>query len=555
MSRSTDRRSSVRPFAHRLVSALIAAILAVAGAVVAATPAYAAGGILSGKLVDQVNAVVEGVDIDIYDYVLGYVETVTSDSNGDFTSSTLDDSNDYYYWIHQYSTDINGLEVGLLQVDFAINSADLNLGNVTVRRAVPVSGTILNWSLAMGDVRVQVYEPGGGTWHYQTEGLSTGASFSVPALLDDGDYTLYFILDTPVTVPYLDAFLGGEFLEVDDAAKVTATAGTPLSGITMTMPDAAFISGRVTDSLGVGIPNITVSTEDRPDLFHYDETDTDSNGYYQLRAIPGLIYAVRADDYGFVYRSMVYQDLDPCGCAFTEVKPTYSDPATGIDFELTEEAAAVFIDGIVIDDSIYTGFPYDNVLIHLYKPVTGGWSEVDVTQSDSGYFELLLTAFGSYRMRFEIGGVWLPLIDGLAGEGTATSPDVLGPACYVDTGPLDASSVDGDEAFLLIAGLNPAGGCGPEPAPAGSSGGGQSSSGKGRTFGGGTLVAPTPTPTPSATPTSSPSPSSSPSSSPSPSETPAPAPAVDTGFPWWIILVIVLALGIIVTIIVIVRRR
>jgi hypothetical protein len=493
------------------------------------------------------------------------VETVTSDSSGDFATISLPDSPDYYYWIHQNSTDINGLEVGLLQVNFAIASADLALGNVEVRRAVPVSGTITNWTSAMGDLRVQVYEHVGGNWQIQTEALSDDANFSVPALLDDGDYTLYFILDTPVIVPYLDAFLGGEFFDAEDAQKVTATAGTPLTGITMTMPDAAFITGTVTDAVtGAGIPGIWVSTEDPPEYYHWDETQTDADGDYSLRAIPGLTYAVYADDWtNSIYRSMTYKNLDPCGCTFTPVEPTLADPETGIDFALIEEDDAVYIEGVLFDDAILppasTPAPFDNVQVHLYKPVPGGWTEIDVAESDTGFFELLLPAMGSYRMRFEIGGVWLPVIDGFGDEASALFPDALNPGCFVDTGPLDAGSLDADVAYGLIAGLNQAGGCGPQPAPSGSSGGGgggnPSGTPRSRTFtapDGSVVVTPTPTPTP--TPTSSPSPSSS----PEPSETPNPEPGpetADTGFPWWIILIVLLVLGVIITIVVIIRRR
>ncbi len=552
---STPRRTTrLRPI-HFVLSLL----LAFAGVFAIGGPAYASGD-FKGTLVDQLGQPVLGLEFDVWDSGTGtLVTTVTSDgTTGDFLLNLPDGS--YYYWVHDGALDDSGDAYGLRSETFFITGADADLGNLEIRKYVDVTGTITNWIAAMGNIDVQLKAESGGSWFQLATTTSTGATFTISTPLNTDDYTLYFQLDSGSTAPYLPAYLGGEFLDPNAADMVSATAGTPVSGITMAMPAAALISGRVTDAVThAGIPNIWVSTEDRPDYYYYDEIQTDANGYYTLRAIPGLTYAVYAYDPGSVYRSMTYQNFDGCGCAFTPVHTTYVTPATGIDFALIEEADAVFIEGFVLDDELAFGNPYDYVLIHLYKPVSGGWREIDVTYSDYGDFELLLPAFGSYRLRFEYGGVWLPLIDGLVAEGSAfPSFDPATAGCYVDTGVLDASSVNSDLAFFLVAGLNQAGGCGPEPTPSGSSGGGgHSTSGHGRssTGVGGSLVAPSATPTPTPTPTSSPTPSSSPSGSPSPSETPRPIDAQPLDFTWVWWLIVLLILGIIITIIVIVRRR
>jgi len=363
---------------------VLSLLLALGGVAGVSAPAYAAGGVMSGKLVDQVGAVVEGVDIEIWDFVNGIVETVTSDSSGDFATSVLPDSPNYYLFIPPNSTDIDGLEVGQLQVLFGISSANQPLGNVMVKRAVPVSGTITNWTPAMGNVRVQVYKPVGASWQYETDALSTGATFSVPAILDSGDYSLYFILDLASTAPFVDAYLGGEYFDVDLADKFTATAGTPESGITMAMPPAALITGTVTDkATGLPIDDVYVAAESETGGYYYSEYTTGPDGTYVLRVVPGLAYSVYAEDNPGVYRAMVYDDLDPCGCTFTPVDPTLAQAATGIDFALVADAAAVFIVGYLRDGAAGAGNPFDNVRVHLYKPVIGGWTEVDVAQSDS----------------------------------------------------------------------------------------------------------------------------------------------------------------------------
>jgi hypothetical protein len=549
---------------------VLSLLLALGGVLGTGVPAHAAGGVLSGTLVDQVGDVVAGVHIDIYNNLLGgYLETVISDSNGDFHTSSLADEPNYFFWIHQHSTDGAGLEVGLLQTFFGISAgADVALGPVTIRRAVPVSGTITNWTPAMGNLRVQVYKPAGATWQQDAEANSTGATFSVPALLDDGQYSLRFLLDPASTAPNVDAFLGGEYFDVDLAQKFTAVAGTPTTGITMAMPPAALITGTVTDKVtGDPIANIWVSAESESGGDYSSEFYTGTDGTYVLRVVPGLTYSVYAEDTGSTYRAMMYDNLDPCGCTFTPVNPTLVQPSTGIDFALFEGVNAVFIEGIALHDSLDPGaIPFDNVRVHLYKPVSGGWSEVDVTSSDnSGAFELALPDFGSYRLRFEQAGLWLPVLEGFATPG---SPFSLQPitGCYVDTGLVDASSVqllgpNVSVAFFVAAGLDQTGGCGPEPTPSGSTPAGTSTSTtkhphRPSSFSVAEAITPLVIPTP--TPTATPKPSASPSDSASPTPAPTSAPTIPTSIDLtWLIWLIgaLLAIGIVVTIVVLVRRR
>ncbi|HEY4268736.1 MAG TPA: hypothetical protein VGM94_11140 [Galbitalea sp.] len=556
MTRNAGRRAPSRSFARRVLVALAVTVLGLLSLNVAVAPAFASGD-LKGTLVDQLGQPVLGLDFEVWSSSTGtVVSTVSSDSTtGEFDLNLPDGS--YYYWVHDGAMDAGGDTYGLRSESFFITGADTVLGDLVIQKYVDVSGTISNWTAAMGDIHVQLKTNSGGGWFTVASADSTGASFTVPTTLVDGDYTLYFQLDLSSTAPYLDAFLGGEFLDPAAAATVTATAGTPLSGISMTMPDAAFITGTVTDSdTGVGLDNIYVSTDERPDYDFYADTYTDSNGDYSLRVIPGLTYAVYADDPAADYISMTYQNLDGCGCTFTPVTSTYADPATGIDFALIKDASAAYIEGVVLDDSLGASpgpDPFENVLVHLYKPVTGGWSQVDVVQSDSnGEFQLTLPTLGSYRLRFEYSGSWLPVIDGLVGQGSASGPDPAAAGCVVDTGSLDASSVNSHVAYYVIAGLNQAGGCAAEPTPS-SGGSGTSSGGHGRshpasTIDTTTVVTPTPTPTPTATP--SPSPSASDDATPSPQPTSQASTSAGLDLTWlWIGIGCVLALiiGFVVT--------
>jgi hypothetical protein len=560
MLRGPARRSPSRPFARRVIAVAAALAIGLLGVTVAVEPAFASGD-LTGTLVDQLDQPVLGLTFDVWSSSTGtLVSTVTSDgTTGDFDLSLPDGS--YYYWVHDGATDLGGDSYGLRSESFFITGADDDLGHLVIQKYVDVSGTISNWTAPMGNITVQVKTDSGGGWSTIATGTSTGASFTVPATIVDGDYTLYFQLDPASTAPYLDAYLGGQFFDPAHAAPVTGHAGTPISGISMTMPDAAFISGTVTGSdTGLGLSGIYVSTEDRPDYQFFADTYTDSNGDYSLRVVPGLTYAVYADDPASDYLSMTYQNLDGCGCSFTPVTSTYADPATGIDFALIKDSSAAFIAGVVLDDSLSgSPSPFDNVQVHLYKPVTGGWSQIDVVQTDnSGEFQLTLPAFGSYRLRFEFSGTWLPVIDGLVGQGSASGPDPATPGCAIDTGSLDASSVSSHVAYYVIAGLDQAGGCAAEPAPSSSSGG-SSSSGHGRSHpatvvGTATIPVAVPTPTPTATP--SPSPSASDDSTPSPQPSSPPITTTGLDLTWlWILLAVLLAIVILFIVIWAVRAR
>jgi hypothetical protein len=545
---------------RRATAILIAVLLGLAGALV---PAASASASVQGTIVDQANVPVVGIAAEIHEQISNaVVGSLTTDASGQFTYLPVLADGDYGLFVLDGAADTPGDTYGYNTIQFTVSGGNATVPTLVLSRYVNISGVIDNWSaLGMGDVYVEVYRyyPVGDYWTGTSfDVTSTDGTFTIPLTVTTGTYTLWFSPDDYAS-PYVESFLGGEFYDPAVATTFHLDDGVGTSTIVMHMRDAAFVYGTVTSDGTTPIPGILVGADEQttyPTPSHYTEATTDADGDYRLSVRPNATYVVYAYD-SPLYLGMTYDGYDACGCQFTPVVSTIATPKTGVDFDLVLASTALYLEGFVLDDQLSLGNPLYGVYVHLYKPVPGGWTETDVSYSDgSGYFELLLPAFGSYRVRFELAGVWLPVIDGVSFEGSGGPPDLIS-GCYVDTGALDATSVSGNSAFVIFAGLDLAGGCGPEPAPSSGGTGGHSTPGHGRTSfgGGGNLVAATPTPTPSATPTSGPSPSSSPSDSPSASPTPDPVPAGDAGFPLWIILIIVLVLGIIVTIIVIVRRR
>jgi hypothetical protein len=188
----------------------------------------------------------------------------------------------------------------------------------------------------------------------------------------------------------------------------------------------------------------------------------------------------------------------------------------------------------------------DGLTVVIEQLVGPTWTEINRDTTDSfGEFYYSANLSGTFRVRFEGAGSKVRFLDSLRyprftynSVGGCTESYTGGPGTYI------AVDFGFDSTFVSCA--TPA----PPPSP------GTPRKTRSTSFEIGSSVAPTPTPTPSATPTSTPSPSTSPSESPSPSATPDPTtPTSDAGFPWWIILIVILVLGIVITIIVMVRRR
>lgn len=551
---------------QRVVAALVALAIGLLGALVPAVSASASGQV-TVHIVDQAGVAVVGIDVDFRNFADNSpaAAPVPSDPNGDVIL-TLPDG-DYFYYVHDGENDSVGDSFGNSAAGVSVAGADQTLPDFTVNRYADVSGVIDNWSPAMaaaGGVDVQL-------WYHNAlpdywagtsySVLSLDGTFSFPAIIFDQPYTLDFEMYDGNS-PYLDAFLGGE---LDDPALATQLVGVPgdgFPGLTMTMPDAALITGTVTTGGTTPLDGIWINALDQPDENFDFETTTDALGQYSLYVRPGLTYAVHADDYDLIpggpYDSMTFDGWDGCGCNFDPVTPTLAVPSPDIDFDLLVGTTALQIGGVAADDSSNY---IDGIQVRLFRASGAAWVLDDVVVSDSTSpplnFGFVLANPAQYRLQFVTpGGVVLSVIDG------ATQSDPFGPnpglpvalapvpACYAD---LDTVSV----SLIVFAILDPATAAGTcanlDAAPSGPSGSGS-----------GTVTS---RPLPAAAvqalaaairpkPTATPSPTPRPSASPTPDATATsgdePPPGPDL---WWLVW---LALGVIVIAIaggVIFRRR
>lgn len=524
--------------ARRRAAAFVAVIaLALLGIGVGAAPAQAATDV-TGRLVDQLNQPVLGLEF-IAQGPSGQIHAVT-DSTGHFTIPALADGS-YYLILGDNAVTASYLDAGNNRyenngsVSFFVPSTT-DLGDIVINKFVPISGTITNWALGMGDIRVTLYSDKSGTWQQVGNGGSyggdtTSASFSFAAPISAYNYTLLFQFDGPG--PYLEAFLGGELDDPSHATPWSGVAGVGRSGISMTMPDAALVTGRVTTGGSTPLEGILVSAQNEPDETQYDETTTDADGQYSLRVRPGVNNSLYAEDYPAErYLPMSWDNhSDSCGCTFDPVVSQLGAPAQNIDFDLVPDDSAPEVQGLVVDSP--SSGPTAGIDVRLLRSVGGGWvlaDEVTSTSSVPPNFDFTVGTLGTYRIQFaDSSGHILSIVDGFTVPGL-TSPVTLDPlpGCYADLGLLDASTA-------LIAQVDPAtpvGTCAPLVEP-GTPGSGTTTTHHHHAS---TAVAtapfPTVTPTATPTPTASPSPSDEPSSPPvtPPHHAPAPAPNL-----WWLL--------------------
>ncbi|WP_309710052.1 hypothetical protein [Pseudolysinimonas sp.] len=558
MSRNTESRSPSRTVTRRLAAALAAIVLGLVAAIVPAVSASASGQVVV-EVVDQAGNAVVGLDVDFRHASDNTTEVIeASDASGLVTVTLPDDA--YFFYVIDGSTDGTST-YGSAYGSVTVSGTDPAPLQLIVNRYVDISGQIDPWTSEMtaAGVEVQLYA------YYSSGGFWSGTSFSevtydgsytFPALIFDQPYTLDFEMDEENT-PYLDAFLGG----FDDPALATQLDGEPgvgFSGLTMSMPPAASISGTVTDINGLPIEGIWIWAEDDPDYNEYVETQTDADGEYTLYVRPGLTYVVHADDWdNDDYVPMTYDGWDGCGCEFDPVTP----PASDIDFELVAADTELVIPGVVFDAASEL---VPDLEVRLFRHVGSAWVLDDVVVSDDGSslgypfnFVFYLAESAEFRIQIADSTGKILRID----EG-GTSPDLSGaptsfdplPACYGDIGIV----TDVVFAFVAVDPSTPSGACASLDAGAsGGTGGSGSTPAKPRSKAGGSssVVAPTPTPTPTATPTPSATPR--PSASPTPTATPPievpPASGSDL---WWLLWVAIGTLAIVIVggVVYVVRR-
>ncbi len=415
MPRSTKPLRAPR----RSLAAVLAVAIGLVAALTTAAPASAAA-VFDGFVRDQAGAPVIGIAVEIwYGPTNTHVETVSTNSIGRYSSSVLG-GGPYAYVIADGSQDSATNAYGLSTGTLASGGTD-----IPVKRYTTVSGTIANWSAALGGVNVTLWENESSAWIVGNSVLSTDGTFTISSTINTNPYTLQFDV-VAANAPLLSAFLRGEedpvAFDPEDAAAIPGVAGTPLSDVETYLPEASTITGTVTTNDGAtALAGIDVWLEDGAGSF-FAETVTAADGTYTLYARPNGAYLIGAEDPTGTYGPMWYDGWDGCGCALA-FTPVYA-PDSGIDFDLRAASTPPSTLEILGGVGDLNNDPLSEIEVRLFRASGATWVLAKTISSyDFGFF---LVNFGfviddlpvAYRVQFvDADGDILMVHDG------ATTPD------------------------------------------------------------------------------------------------------------------------------------
>jgi protocatechuate 3,4-dioxygenase beta subunit len=266
---------------------------------------------------------------------------------------------------HHFDSDGDGIgcdDVSTIEADGAIS------GRVTDSSGAPVV-----------DVSVSADGDDGG---YGSSTTDADGRYTIVGL-SDGDYRVEFW-------PY-ESTLVGEYYNnaasYSAATLVAVTAGDTATGIDAVLEQGGSISGRVTDSSGAPLVDVSVSADS--DDGGYGSSTTDADGRYTIVGLSDGDYRVRfrpSSESNFVRE--YYNDTTDYEAA-TLVAVTAGDTATGIDAVLAQGGA---ISGRVTDSS---GAPLADVDVYADGD---GWGYAS-TDAD-GRYTIVGLSDGDYRVEF-----------------------------------------------------------------------------------------------------------------------------------------------------------
>jgi hypothetical protein len=330
---------------------------------------------------------------------------------------------------------------------------------------------------------------------------------------------------------------------------------------------------------GLGVPGVLIFAFDSTwstDPFEGAGTVSDSTGAYRVTVpLDGeyqlIAFPIALDFSSLLYWPQVWDHLSffsfGCTCGGEGViespsaqgLPPNPNPPSGFDFDLWS-VSNVLVSVQAWDDTTLPGVEYPGLTTHLYKKSGSKWVEVDSRDTDSsGFADVFGPQDKSLRLRFSLGGVFVPVE--YADDDYGNSLELGKNGCWVDLGKLHNDS--SFEPFPVEVSLDTTRPACPATMPS-APGGTPAVPPKSSPFDGLSAITPTPTPsatatptpTPSATPTPTSVPTSEPSPEPSESATSAPEPVPASADLWWVwVLVIFAAVGILVLMFVLLRRR
>jgi hypothetical protein len=358
------------------------------------------GGYISGRVTDSSGTVgIANVDIYVYDIndSENSVTSTSTDGNGDYTVSRVP-AGDYKMqfrtgnagnYLEEWYNDrgsFNDADTVTVTAGSTTSGIDAQLTTGGI-----ITGKVMDSSLmGIGNVWVYLYDLNyNGIGNFQTD---YKGDYTIQGLAS-GSYKIYFeayeTANSYINEWYNNA---GEF---DNANEVAVTAGQTTYNINAVLDDGGAVSGRVTNSTGsVGIANVEVQICDLNGYWQ-PGTNTDSDGYYTLKGLPGGDYKIefRAHWVPGNYVSEWYNDKDSFDNA-DPVTVTIGQTTTGIDAQLADGGG---VSGRVTDSSGTNGI--GNVYVNICD-LNQNWLHCIGTDND-GYYTIYGVPDGSFKIQFD----------------------------------------------------------------------------------------------------------------------------------------------------------
>jgi hypothetical protein len=259
---------------------------------------FSTGGIISGNVTDAGNNPINNAQITVYDPNQKSAYTTPTNAAGNYSAKRLRSGN--------YKVLFKGPSGGSLAYEWYNNQTAFSQGNwvpVTVGSTTPnINAQLLTGGAVAGFMtdgtggiiaQVRVYDAYGTLVAYESSGA-------------DGHYTVVGLppgMYRVELVRYDKGSLWYKFHRTFDSAEwVTVTAGKTTPGVDGYLIPAAVISGKVTNTLGAGIPKVTVRAYDNATLQPLSRTGgTDSLGQYILNSLSPGSTRIYFDSHGTGY--------------------------------------------------------------------------------------------------------------------------------------------------------------------------------------------------------------------------------------------------------------
>lgn len=394
-------RSSAGAWLGLTLCALVLASMLVLPGTAAAIPAE---GHITGTVTNAGGTGIEGEYVVVLANSGGewdYFEYAVTDSNGFYDAGGLPTGSyrlqfwsDSGQYLDEFYDDAATLDAA---TSIGVIAGSITSGkDATLASGGHITGRVTNpGGTGIEDVYVDAYVFENGEWYSEWGSVTDSSGGYDVGGLPTGTYRLAFEDDYG---SHLSEFYDNA-ATLEDATDVSVTAGATTPGKNAMLAVGGGISGKVTNSGGGGLEDVTVTAYVLEDGDWIDVSDamTDSSGNYRVGGLPTGTYRLGFYDESGSYASEYYNNVATVEAA-QGVSVTAGATTPGKNASL---APAGHITGRVTNPG---GAGEEDVEVYARQLIGGEWESAGETYTDpSGNYDLGGLGTGTYRLEFYSG--------------------------------------------------------------------------------------------------------------------------------------------------------